>query len=106
MIDLPLRRPGEASGPIHDPLTPGNPIDCSGRRLPIHKALCLAAVCRAVRRVTVDLAAFFVYLAARNMVFGFTVLTRCRLWAATQVISQNSDCCRRRDVREGVQQKA
>ena len=46
------------------------------------------ALLRAGCPVTVDLAAFFVYLAARNMVFGFTVLTRCRLWAATQVISQ------------------
>jgi len=56
--------------------------------------------------LAVDLAAIFVYVAARNMVFGFTLLTRCRLWAATQVISQNSDCCRWRDGRAGVQQKA
>jgi hypothetical protein len=56
--------------------------------------------------LTVDLASIFVYVAARNMVFGLTLLTRCRLWAATQVISQNSDCCRQRDERAGVQQKA
>jgi hypothetical protein len=56
--------------------------------------------------LTVDLAVIFVYVAARNMVFGFTLLTRSRLWAATQVISQNLDCCRHRDTRAGVQQKA
>jgi hypothetical protein len=38
--------------------------------------------------MTVDLIAKSVYAAARNMVFGLILLTRCRLWAAVQVISQ------------------
>jgi hypothetical protein len=54
----------------------------------------------------VDLAAKSVYAAARNLVFGLILLTRCRLWAATQVNPQNSECCRQRDARAGVQQEA
>jgi CspA family cold shock protein len=49
----------------------------------------IARRCR--RRQTclnVDLAPKSVYAAARNLVFGFILLTRSRLWAATQVISQ------------------
>ena len=37
---------------------------------------------------TVDLPSKSVYAAARNMVFGLTLLPRCRIWAAPQVISQ------------------
>jgi hypothetical protein len=36
----------------------------------------------------VDLASKSVYAAARNMVFGLILLTRSRIWAAPQVISQ------------------
>jgi hypothetical protein len=38
--------------------------------------------------MAVDLTANSVYAAARNMVLGLILLTRCRLWAAIQVISQ------------------
>jgi hypothetical protein len=38
--------------------------------------------------MAVDLASDSVYVAARNLGFGFILLTRCQFWAATQVISQ------------------
>jgi len=41
----------------------------------------------------VDVAANNVYLARRNLVFGL-IFVRSRLWAALQVIPQNSDSCR------------
>jgi hypothetical protein len=53
----------------------------------------------------VDLATKSVYVAARNLVFGLILLTRSRLWAAAQVTSQNSDCCRQRDARADVQRE-
>jgi hypothetical protein len=45
----------------------------------------------------VDVNGKYVYLAARNLVFGS--LTRFPFWAALQVISQNLDWCRSRDAR-------
>jgi CspA family cold shock protein len=56
-------------------------------------------------RPGVDLATKSVYAAARNLVFGLILLTRCRLWAATQVISQklgvlpSTRCARGRSTR-------
>jgi hypothetical protein len=47
-----------------------------------------ACIGRAACRLGVDVAAISVYAAARNLVFGLILLKRCRLWAATQVISQ------------------
>jgi len=58
-----------------------------------------------IMRLAVDLAAKSVYVAARNLVFGLILLTRSRLWAAAQVTSQNSDCCRQRDARAGDQRE-
>jgi hypothetical protein len=62
--------------------------DYSGRALPIHKALFVGGNCRAKPHWAVDLASDSVYVAARNLGFGFILLTRCQFWAATQVISQ------------------
>jgi len=59
-----------------------------------------------VRRPGVDLAAISVYCASRNMVFGFNLLTRCRLWAATQVISPKLGLLPPAPRGAGVQQKA
>ena len=55
----------------------------------------------------IDLSAKMGLMSARNLVFGFNLLTRSRLWAApTQVISQNSECCRPRDTRADVQRES
>jgi CspA family cold shock protein len=60
----------------------------------------LADACAAAGSgLVVDLTAISVYAAARNLVFGLILLTRSRLWAALQVNSQNSESCRRRDMR-------
>jgi hypothetical protein len=39
-------------------------------------------LCRKVARLAVDLTLKSVYLAARNLVFGFNLLTRSRLWVS------------------------
>jgi hypothetical protein len=49
---------------------------------------------RSAALLHVDVCAQIGLMSPRNLVFGLIFLTRSRLWAAAQLISQNSDGCR------------
>jgi CspA family cold shock protein len=80
-------RLGQARCGIHNPLTIGQ---CNAGILPAgdYQFIKCRLAPASAAPAGVDLAAISVYAAARNLVFGLILLKRCRLWAATQVISQ------------------
>ena len=97
-------RMGRAPSDIHVSLTFAPCVSTVGvGHYQFHKAIGLPP---GPGGLTVDLRANSVYVAARNLVFGLTLLTRSRLWAAPQVNPQNLDSCRPCDERAGVQREA